>query len=165
MKNRSDFIRSVRYVNSKFKIVWLSALCLFMLGCSNGFAEREYDSSEKISQTEDRYAKEVSVFNQIEGGFVLTVSKFDGRETLWSDTLEEDQNMEIEFSFSLSAGRAKIVHVDAKGNVTTVMECLPEDSTDGFITKTVSLKSGENRLKIVGYDCEDVDLKMLFEEP
>jgi len=39
---------------------------------------------------------------------------------------------------------------------------LPETSTDEFITKTVSLKSGKNRLKIVGYYCEDIDLKMIF---
>ena len=72
--------------------------------------------------------------------------------------------MEIDFSFSISEGQAKIVHIDAAGNVTTIIECLPETSTDGFVTKTIALKSGENRLKIVGYDCEDVDLKMLFEE-
>lgn len=149
----------------KFKLLLFVSLCLFMTGCDNGFAKQEYDSNEKISQIQDHYAKECSVFNPIDGGYALTVSKFDGRETLWADTLEEDQNIEIDFSFILSEGQAKIVHIDAEGNVTTVIECLPENSTDGFVTKTVSLKSGENRLKIVGYDCEDVELKMLFEEP
>lgn len=148
------------------KIILLIALfCLFMMGCGNEFAELEYDSAEKISQREDRYAKNNSAFHPIDGGYELTVSKFDGRETLWSATLEENQNIEIEFSFSLSAGQAKIVHIDADGNVTTIIECSPESSTDGFVTKTVSLKSGKNRLKIVGYDCADVNLKMLFEEP
>ena len=143
----------------------LFLLCLFLTGCNNEFAEKEYDFAEKIAQTEDHYAKEVSVFNPIDGGYELTVSKFDGRETLWSATLEEAQNIEIDFSFSLSKGKAKIVHIDDEGNVITVIECLPETSTDEFITKTVSLKSGMNRLKIVGYDCEDVELKMLFTEP
>lgn len=126
-----------------------------------------YDGKDIIIYSGDGHEskKECSVFNPIDGGYALTVSKFDGRETLWSDTLEEDQDIEIDFSFILSEGQAKIVHIDAEGNVTTVIECLPENSTDGFVTKTVSLKSGENRLKIVGYDCEDVELKMLFEEP
>lgn len=148
----------------KILMLLVVSLCLFMTACSNEFAKREYDSDDKISQQEDRYAKETSIFNPIEGGYSLIVSKFDGRETLWSAVLEENQDMEVDFSFSLSAGQAKIVHIDAEGNVTTVIECLPETSTDGFVTKTIALKSGENRLKIVGYDCEDVDLKMLFEE-
>lgn len=145
-------------------ILLVVSICLFMTGCSNEFAQREYDSVEKISQKEDHYAKENSVFNSIEGGYALTVSKFDGNETLWSTILEEDQNMAIDFSFCLSAGQAKLVHIDADGTVTTIMECVPESSTDGFVTKTVSLKSGKNRIKIVGYDCEDVELKMIFEE-
>ncbi len=45
----------------------------------------------------------------------------------------------------------------------TVIECTPETTTDGYVSKNVSLKSGQNRLKIVGYDCKDVKLEMLFE--
>ncbi len=146
----------------KYLFLLFISLCLFTTGCGNEFAKQEYDSNEKISKVEDRYAKENSVFNPIDGGYVLTVSKFDGRETLWTDIVEENQDIEIDFSFSLSEGQAKIVHIDADGNVTTVIECLPETSTDGFVMKTISLKKGENRLKIVGYDCKDVDLKILF---
>lgn len=143
-------------------ILCISLLCLFLTACSNEFARREYDADEKIAQAGDRYAKQLSVFNPIDGGYSLTASKFDGRETLWTESVEEDQDIEIDVSFQLTNGKAKLVHVDSDGNVTTVIECLPETSTDGFVTKTVSLKSGKNRLKIVGYDCEDVDLKILF---
>lgn len=138
------------------------ALFMFMTGCSNKFAENEYDSMEKIIENGDRYAKEDSIFNPIDGGYSLTVSKFDGRQTLWKDTLENSQNVKIEFSFELTKGQAKIVHIDTEGNVTTLIECTPETSTDGYVTKTVSMTSGENRLKIVGFDCENIDLEMLF---
>lgn len=148
----------------KFFAVFIGILCLFMTACSNEFAEQEYDVDEKISQG-DRYAKEMSVFNTIDGGYSLTVSKFDGRETLWTKTLEKDQDLEINIDFSLSNGRAKVVYVDDKGNVTTLAECTPDNLTNGYITKNISLKAGQNELKIVGYNCEDVDLKMLFEEP
>lgn len=137
-------------------------LFMFMTGCSNKFAENEYDSMEKIIENGDRYAKEDSIFNPIDGGYSLTVSKFDGRQTLWKDTLENSQNVKIEFSFELTKGQAKIVHIDTEGNVTTLIECTPETSTDGYVTKTVSMTSGENRLKIVGFDCENIDLEMLF---
>lgn len=148
----------------KFFAVFIGILCLFMTACSNEFAKQEYDVDEKISQG-DRYAKEMSVFNTIDGGYSLTVSKFDGRETLWTKTLEEDLDLEINIGFSLSNGRAKIVYVDDKGNVTALAECTPDNLTNGYITKNISLKAGQNELKIVGYDCEDVDLEMLFEEP
>lgn len=73
--------------------------------------------------------------------------------------------MELDVSLYISKGKAKVVHIDRDGNVTTVVECSPKDSEDGVVTKTVPLKSGQNRLKIVGYDCEEVDLKVLVAEP
>ncbi len=147
----------------KIKMLFVVTLCFCLTGCGNGFAKREYDSDKKIAKTEDRYAKEGSVFNPIEGGYSLTVSKFNGRQTLWSERLEGEQEIDIDFSFSISEGKAKIVHIDADGNVTTVLECTPDTSTEGYVTKEVSLKKGKNRLKIVGYDCVDVELEMLFE--
>ncbi len=148
----------------KLKISLICLLCLLMTACGNEFAKREYDSDKKISQPEDHYAKESSVFKPIDGGYSLTVSKFNGRQTLWTETFEENQNLEINFSFRLSKGLAKIVHIDRNGNVATVIECSPDTSASGFVTKTVPIKSGQNRLKIVGYDCENIDLKMLFGE-
>jgi len=146
----------------KSGILLIMMLCIFVTGCSNKFAENEYNSVEKIAEIEDRYAKESSTFNQIDGGYSLTVSKFDGRQTLWTDVLENSQSVEIEFSFKLTKGQAKIVHIDAEGNVITLIECTPETSTDGYVTETVSMTSGENRLKIVGFGCENIDLEILF---
>lgn len=77
--------------------------------------------------------------------------------------LKEEQSVEIEFSFTLTEGKAKIVHIDADGNVTTLIECTPDTSTDGYLTKTVSMTPGVNKLKLVGFDCENIDLKMLLE--
>lgn len=151
-------------MNKVLKLAGWILICLFITGCNNEFAKREYDSVEKISQMEDRYAKEASVFNPIDGGYKLTVSKFDGRQTLWTDTVTENQDIEINLYFRISAGQAKVVHIDAEGNVKTIMECIPETCSDEFVPKTVSLTKGKNRIKIVGYDCEDVELKMLFAE-
>lgn len=160
----SNFWKKVENTR-KLEIVLFCLLCLLMTACSNQFAKKEYDSDEKIAQNADHYAKEVSVSNFINGKYSLTASKFNGRETLWKETVKENKDIEIDFDFSLSKGQAKIVYIDSEDNVTTVIECLPDASTDGFVTKTLSLKSGKNRLKIVGYDCEDIDLKMVFAKP
>lgn len=84
---------------------------------------------------------------------------------MWEETVKDNRDIEVDIDFSLSKGQAKIVYIDSEDNIITLIECLPETSTDGFETKTLLLKSGKNRLKIVGYDCEDIALKMLFTEP
>ncbi|TGY97794.1 hypothetical protein E5329_02760 [Petralouisia muris] len=146
----------------KLNLIWMILLCFLLTACGSEFAKREYNSDEKISQKADRYAKEISVGNFTDQEYSLTISKFNGRETIWNETFAENQNMEIDLSFCLSKGQAKIVHIDNDNHVTTLLECSPETSTDGFITKTVSLQKGQNRLKIVGYDCEDIDLKIQY---
>lgn len=139
-------------------------LCFFMVGCSNEFAKLEYDSELVIAEMWDNYAKEVSSSFTENGEYTLTISKFDGRETIWTGTSLQDQDIELPLFLSLSKGQAKIVHIDEDGNVTTLIECTPDTSTAEYVTKTVSLKSGQNRLKIIGYDCETIDFKMMVPE-
>ena len=145
----------------KIIVVLLFALCL--IGCSNIYAKEEYDSLEKLASQGDRYSKEGSVFNPIEGGYSFTVSKFDGRQTLHTWNLSEDKELSMEIICSLTDGTGKLVHVDAEGNVTTLVEC--DKDTSAAVIRTISLKQGRNDIKFVGYDCEKVDLKMYFEEP
>ena len=139
-------------------------LAIGLTGCGNEFAKQEYNDTEKIAQIEDSYAKDNSVFNPIDGGYSLTVSKFSGRQTLWSKTLEKSAEIEIQFDFSISSGSAKVVYIDCNNNVTVLIECSQNISNEQTATKTVSLTSGLNRLKIVGYNCKDIDLKILFDE-
>ena len=136
-----------------------------LTGCGNNFAKQEYNDAEKIVQIDDRYAKDNSVFNPIDGGYSLTVSKFNGRQTLWNKTLEKSSEIEMQLDLGISSGSAKVVYIDCNNNVTVLIECSQNGSNEQTATKTVSLTSGSNRLKIVGYDCKDIDLKILFDEP
>jgi len=79
----------------KLKMILLCLLCLLVTACSNQFAKQEYDSDEKIAQDTDRYAKENSVANSVNGEYSLTVSKFNGRQTLWKETIKENKDIEI----------------------------------------------------------------------
>lgn len=134
-------------------------------GCGNEFAKQEYNDDEKIVQIADRYAKNNSVFNPIEGGYSLTASQFDGRETLWEKELEDNAEIEIQIDLNIKSGNAKVVFIDSNNDVTVLIERLQNDSNEQTATKTVSLTNGLNRLKIVGYDCENIDLKLFFDEP
>ncbi len=134
-------------------------------GCGNEFAKQEYNDDEKIVQIADHYAKSNSVFNPIEGGYSLTASQFDGRETLWEKTLEDNAEIEIQIDLNITSGNAKVVFIDSNNDITVLIERLQNDSNEQTATKTVSLTNGLNRLKIVGYDCENIDLKLFFDEP
>lgn len=148
---------------NKIRIVLVFLFIFCLIGCSNTYAKEEYDSLEKLTSQGDRYSKEGSVFNPIEGGYSFTVSKFDGRQTLHTWHMPEEQELTMEILCSLTEGTGKLVHVDEKGNVTTLVEC--NTDTSAAVIKTVSLQKGRNDIKFVGYDCEALDLKMYFEEP
>jgi len=139
----------------------LGIIMVILTGCGNTFAKKEYYDTNKIAAAEDRYSKENSVFNPIDNGYSLEVKKFDGRQTLWTKTLEDDEEINIKIKLSLSEGTVKIVHVDGDGHVTTIIECTPDDCVEEDIVKTVSLKRGLNKIKIIGYGCKNIDLELL----
>ena len=147
----------------KIKYAVLLVLCLCFVGCNNEFAETEYENAEKIADSGDRYSKEMSVFNHVNGEYTLTVSKFNGRETLWTKSYKEACEVSLEVSLALSEGRAKVVHIDAEDNVTTLVEYTPETCSGEAVTVPVTMTKGKNRIKIVGYDCKDLELKMVFD--
>lgn len=147
----------------KLKVLAVTAMCLFLSGCSNEFAKTEYDSNEKIASSTDRYVRTMSILNTLDGGCKFTCEKFDGRNTLWTEFADEAENVDVEITFSLAEGTAKIVHIDSDGNVNTLIECTPETLPDGSVTENVSLSSGKNTFKIVGYDCRDIDLELLVD--
>ena len=147
----------------KIKYAVLLVLCLGFLGCNNEFAKEDYDNTEKIADSGDRYSKEMSVFNHVNGEYTLTVSKFNGRETLWTKSYKEACEVSLEVSLALSEGRAKVVHIDADDNVTTLVEYTPETCSGEAVTVPIAMTKGKNRIKIVGYDCKDLELKMVFD--
>ncbi len=160
-----DIIVFMKRAFSGILICCILCIAMSLAGCGNEFAEREYNDAESIVQIEDRYAKENSVFNPVDGGYSLMVSKFDGRQTLWKKTLEENVEAEVRIELSISSGCAKIVYIDSNNRITVIAECLQNQSKIQSVTKSVSFTSGINRFKIVGYDCKDIDLKLFFDEP
>lgn len=144
----------------KFKgTIMVALLCFMLTGCNNAYAKNEYDAAEKIAKN-DRYAKQMSVLNPIEGGYSLEVTSFDGRETICTKSFDEEQDIDVEVKLTLSEGTAKLVHVDEDGTVTTICESTSENAMDEYEMKTVRVRQGKNRFKIVGYDCKDLDLKL-----
>lgn len=144
----------------KVRLLTIFMICAMLTGCNNDFAERQYDSNAKIAESEDHYAKSGSVLNRYDDRVDMTVEKFDGRQTVWSKEYSENQDVEIELTLTLVSGKVKLVHIDDDGNVSTIVECTSDSGIEQTTTYTVSMKDGRNRLKIVGYDCQDIDFSM-----
>lgn len=135
------------------------ALC--MTGCSAEFAKNDYDNNAKIASS-DRVIKGGYVTSTVNNTYTLKSSSFNGRETVWSQSFNGSTSLKISIDLSISSGYIKIVHVDSNGNVTVLAECTQDGTLEKSNTKTVSMTSGTNKIKLVGYDCKSVKLKLVF---
>lgn len=135
------------------------AMCL--TGCTAEFAKNDYDNNAKIASS-DRVVKVGESRTNVNGNYTLKISSFNGRETIWSKSLDQNATMNVSITLSRTSGYVKVVHVDGNGNVTVLAECSQEKSPSASVTKAVSMTKGTNKLKLVGYDCKDVKLNLVF---
>ncbi|MBD5111919.1 MAG: hypothetical protein HDT42_05205 [Ruminococcaceae bacterium] len=140
----------------KFVLVLTAAMCLMLAGCgSNEFAKEEYEQASVIV-ADDRYAETGFNLTTADNGFNVKAKKFDGRDTLWTITEETGCDAAAQVWFRLSKGKAKLVLIDDNGDVFTVAEASgEEDMLKGTI---IYLNKGENKFKLVGYDCKNVEI-------
>lgn len=138
-------------------------ICAMFTEHNKEFAKTEYDAVDIIAENEDRSVKKEYVISNWEDEVSFTAQKFDGRETVWQKKYEESQNVEGKLMFTLTAGKAKLVHIDQEGNVTTIAECAPDSGIKEMTPCTIPMKEGKNRLKMVGYGCQDIDFQLELE--
>ena len=151
------------FIKTFFTILILGIMILGITGCSTEFAKEEYDDADKIVQTGDHTVESNLTFKSVNSSHSFTASKFNGRKTLWKKSLSKNVDAEVQFELSISSGYAKIVYIDSDNNITVLAECTQDDSTKQSGSKIVSFTSGQNRIKIVAYDCKDLSLKLFFE--
>ncbi len=144
----------------KIIVTLILLLGVLLTGCSNGFAKSEYDNNELIAEDTDRYAKSVSVLNVVGNSIKFTVGSFDGRQKLWSESYDSDRNVLISLKLTLESGMAKIVHIDSDNNVEVIAECDGGKANDEPIVYNIAMSKGENRIKIVGYECKELNVDM-----
>lgn len=144
----------------KMILTLILLLGVLLTGCSNEFAKTEYDNNELIVEAADRYAKSVSVLNVVGNSIKFTVGSFDGRQRLWSENYDSDRNVLISLKFTLGSGTAKIVHIDNDNNVEVIAECDGGKSNDDAVGYNIAMSKGENRIKIVGYECKELNVDM-----
>lgn len=140
----------------KIAVLLCIMLCLFLTGCDNSFAREEYNDNKKIAAG-DHYTAVKSVIRDMNDGCSFKAEKFDGRETLWTYTAKSEELVGVSVSLHNAEGSAKVVFIDAQNNVETLAEFSGEELIEQEY-KEVTLTKGTNKFKIVGYDCQHVEL-------
>ncbi len=133
---------------------------VLLTGCSNGFAKSEYDDNGLIAGNEDRYSKSMAVMNYYDDHLTFTAGSFDGRQRVWSESYDSERNVLINLKFTLESGTAKIVHIDSDNNVEVIAECDGGKINDDAVAYNIAMSKGENRIKIVGYECKELNVDM-----
>lgn len=143
-------------------LILLVLLSILFTGCDNSYAENDYDNDDKLTAKGDQCSKVGAVLESVKHGYSLKMKKFDGRYTLWSKSLKLDRETDVEIEMSASAGVLKLVYIDRHGNITTLAELDTADAKSTTVTSSVTMPKGRNAIKLVGYGCEDIVLKLLL---
>ena len=158
---RDEDCRMNKKICKSVRIFVAVTMSIMLIGCNNTLeAKKDYNNDNKIANQKDHYYKNRSVLNTKDNTIDFTVASFDGRETLWSEEYEEEQEIQINIGLEITEGHGKLVHVDEDGTVTTIVECRPDSLVVKKSTYTVPMKKGKNKIKFVGYDCKDIALSM-----
>lgn len=144
----------------KIIVTFMLLLGVLLTGCSNEFAKSEYDNNKLIAETADRYSKSAAVMNYYDDHLTFTAGSFDGRQKVWSESYDSDRNILISLKLTLESGTAKIVHIDSDNNVEVIAECDGSKINYDSVFYNILMSKGENRIKIVGYECKELSIDM-----
>ncbi len=145
-------------------IILALAICLSLSGCNTDYAKEEYNNDSVIADRGDHCSKMVWKENQTTYTATCSANKFNGNSNIYECTITKDGPITITCSLSLKNGVAKLVYVDWYDTVTTLVECTPDNPSIDSADVEVYVNSGKCRIKLVGYDCEDIDAKIVMNE-
>lgn len=133
-------------------------VCLSLAACGFDFSEEDYDSAAKIANG-NKYQKTMAVKNMIGNSCEFSAGTMKGWDTVWSKSNLSSGEITVAVTLSVAEGKAKVVFIDADDKVRTLVECTADSASD-HATQTLSVKSGNNRIKIVALDCKDLTMKL-----
>lgn len=125
-----------------------------------------------IYSNEDKIISGTNTFNlseeeqTIEGQKFIAEVQFGGMDTIWICEAGADYEVDIDYSLDLSEGKAKLVLISADGTIADIVESEfeEEDTSEKIGTMTLSLKKGENRIKLIAIDKSEVSFEIEIED-
>ena len=146
------------------QIVFALLLCLSLAGCSTDYAKEEYYNNSVIAARGDHCSKMLWKTTQTTFSATCSAKKFNGNSKIYECAITQEGPMIINCSLSVKSGVAKLVYVDWYDSVTTLVECTPDNPSVDSVDVEVNVNPGKCRIKLVGYDCEELDAKIVMNE-
>ncbi len=144
-----------------FTAVLMCVIALFTSAC-NGIETNEiYGRDAEIAKSRDQHSASLSVYsNGVENELSMYADEFIGAQTLWTYDADSDGDITLRYELLSRDGKVKLAMIAPDGAVSVLVENTDntlEDTTGStepkeWVTETVSLKKGKNRLKIVSRD-------------
>ncbi|BCJ92765.1 hypothetical protein acsn021_03340 [Anaerocolumna cellulosilytica] len=138
-------------------------LCLgiafLLVGCSRNYMSSLYSNDKEIVSESNSFSVDEETQNiegqQYSGSLVL-----EGMDTIWKYDAKEDMNIDISYELSVNKGKAKLVLISPDDACETIVENNEKAEQKELETVTVTLKKGENRIKLVAADKAQIDLDL-----
>jgi hypothetical protein len=142
----------------KISVVIIICLVFALLsGCSNNGI---YTDDREISKTEDKFSARDSVGNT-NGSEYSLLATMTGSRTIWRYDAESDSEVTISYLLSVvQGGKAKLVLITPDDEVVVLVENSDNSENTEIQSQTIQLTQGRNRIKIVGYDDPEFNLKL-----
>lgn len=146
------------------KLVVPMVLCFFIfnfIGCNSEDYNEIYSDDSKIASNNDDYFAVNLLSNDYSssGEFAIT-GTMTGAETIWRYDADDDMDADVTYSLSISkGGKVKLVLISPDEEVSIIEEIEDTNVDIESMTKTISLKKGRNRMKVVAYDSAKFALK------
>jgi hypothetical protein len=147
------------------KLITICCIVVILLstGCGANYMSSLYSKDDKIASDTNSFTldkKEQAVDGQAYSGKL----KFEGMDTIWEYNAEDDIEIELSYLLLVKKGKAKLVLINPVGELETIVKNEDNSIQEDMETIKVSLKKGENRIKLVAADKAEIELKLNVSE-
>ena len=119
-----------------------------------------YDDDTIIARNSDGFFSTRSTSSTFGKEFTMNAT-FTGAKTIWRYRANEDMDLRVSYLLSVAeGGKAKLVLITPDSEVVILSENIDNSVMDEPRAETITLKKGNNRIKIVGQDSPKFELKM-----
>ncbi|WPC44357.1 50S ribosomal protein L7ae [Clostridium sp. JS66] len=136
----------------------IMVISLFV-GCSNDVADKVYDDNSKICKEYDTFGMDNSN-EKVEQGVYKANLKISGDTTIWEYKSDKDFDLKVPYNLSVKGGKGKIVLISPDDKVTTLAEKSSKADNGEKESMMLSIKKGNNRIKLVGYKKADMNVEI-----
>lgn len=144
-----------------WKIMTAAGLSVLLLsGCVMNIGARVYDNEGALAGDSNSYNLTNYSGSQSDQTVSGSAEKLEGMDTIWEFDTDEEKEVNISYSLTVTAGKAKLIYVSPDRTVTTLIECIAGEESGQPISEIIKAEAGENRIRLVG--AQDTSLEYEF---